>query len=188
MSWPSYPVGPTDHVHALGVVSINYNTLESNLLVATIFYLDGKAAPAAIIFDTTRNNTRIDLLRALWAHEPLAEVRERLNHFADGFLKCAQNRNILMHSYLTSRVHESDILRLAKRSKQQSSVSTYEFGLNEIRRVADEIRAFATFGSNIIGYRLRLQNPRAPWPATLPKEPPLPAVLAKQDTPARQSE
>jgi hypothetical protein len=126
MSWPSYPVGPTDHVHALGVVSINYNTLELNLFVATIFYLDGKAAPAAIIFDTTRNNKRIDLLRALWAHEPLAEVRERLNHFADGFLKCAQNRNILMHSYLTSRVHEFDILRLANRSKQQSSVSTYE--------------------------------------------------------------
>jgi hypothetical protein len=82
---------------------------------------------------------------------------------------------------------DSDVLKLAKRVKRQASTNSYEFSLTEVRRVADEIRAFATFGGNIIGYRLRLQNPKAPWPPTLPGKPPLPSVLATQSPPARQA-
>lgn len=179
-TWPLYQTAPGKHVHALGVVSVNYNALEFHLLLLIVFYLGGKWKRATTIFDNATNNVRLDVLRALANHpQHPANVRELLFYFTSGYAICAANRNILMHSHVISRRKNDppEMLRLIKRTRKSGKENQFEFDLDDIRRVADEIRAYVSFASGIVSAQLRWQNPNAPWPPTLPEKPPLPCML-----------
>ena len=85
-AWPSYRIGPHDSVFALGVVSVNYASLE--LALGTVF-----ANVIGLTADFTRallpkigNEDRITLLRqALCGRDWPADLKEHITRFLDGF-------------------------------------------------------------------------------------------------------
>jgi hypothetical protein len=179
--WPRYPTGPDRHMHALGVIAINYNIFEFGLA----FLLQHYATPAVsdFFFDRINNEERV----AAIAH--FARLKERdpavlalINHLLAYFGTCAQNRNILMHSQHSPQSRSEDTLPLEKKSAHDPTKLLYFYLLlPHLRRVADQTMRGASFLQELVEYvraRDSAPNPRlfaAQNP--LPKKPRAPRQL-----------
>ena len=95
-AWPSYRIGPHDSVFALGVVSVNYASLEFALtgVFANVIGLTDDFTRA--LLPKIGNEDRIALLRqALCGRDWPADLKEHITQFIDGFKILAENRNQL---------------------------------------------------------------------------------------------
>src|SRR6185295_12213048 len=89
-----YPASLKDHIHALGVVAANYNSLEMTFYSLFCEYF-GISDNAAALFAQFKNNLRIDALRVVLAkYERDSAVTDAIQHFLRCFNICADNRNI----------------------------------------------------------------------------------------------
>ena len=182
-AWPSYDVAPAAYAHALGILSINYNSLEWIFRCMHEFYNGANRQLTDLVFAKIANNVRLDLLRKT-AELVITDddMREHIEHFADGFAVCTDNRNLLMHSQII--LSSSDALTAVKRSRKDGAETGFEFRLSTLRRVADEIRRWYIFGEHTLhhgAHRRRLSEGKAPLPqfATLPEKFALPIDLTK---------
>jgi hypothetical protein len=189
IAWPSYDSGPSDHVHALGVVSVNYNHLEWVLWTFHIHYLRAHHSITSLIFQKTPTNVRLQILGQLAAHTVTdPEMREHIEHFIKGYNLCANNRNVLMHSQLLAGRESNDVFPATKFSKKTAKLASFEFTLPDIRRVADEIFEWGTYGGLIVSYAFWRNRTvkRGAAPPTSPKKPALPKELEAMYPPKRQ--
>jgi hypothetical protein len=187
-TWPFYDSGPSEHVHALGVVSVNYNQLEWLLLTFHVHFLRADHSVTNLIFQKTPTNVRLQVLDQLAARTVTdPEIRDHIKHFIKGYKLCADNRNVLMHSQLLYG-RESDEVFPATKFSKAGKLASYELTLPDIRRVADEIFEWATYGGQTVSYAFWKRRPVTPGaaPPPSPKKPALPKNLEAMYPPSRQ--
>jgi hypothetical protein len=189
--WPRYATGPDRHMHARGIIAINYNLFE----FALAFLLQHYATPQVsdFFFDKINNQERVNAIghfAKLKERDPA--VLDLIGHLLTYFETCAQNRNILMHSQHSQGDQSDDILPLAKRSAQDPTKLLYfHLLLPHLRRVADQTMRGVVFlqelleyvrardvASDVEAFRLRRQLPKKP---RAPRQlRPSPAVLTSR--------
>lgn len=194
--WPPYEVGQPKHIHALGVIAAKYNGLEFSLFCLMMDYTGLSSETAQWLFANLSNNLRLDLLkRCVREKETEPVMKEYVLHFADCFDVCAENRNILMHS-MVGKTNDAALLNFAKSSKNDPrKVNTLDLRLGDIRRVADAITIVDGMGLQLHSRFLARRSPKPPdlpddlWAfvTSLPKKPPIPSKLLKQNPPARKA-
>ena len=97
--WPAYGVGPEKHLHALGVITVNYNRLEMALDRLLYMYLGASREPYCHIFKALNLHSQTALFNLCISQEESdPALRDGLLYFCACFLICAENRNTLMHS------------------------------------------------------------------------------------------
>lgn len=141
--WPPYALGPEAHIHALGVVAINYNTLEHALFVLLREYLGVYPSIHAYVFQSLNLHSTLTLFKmSVELHEKDDSLRERLVAFCPLFGTCFANRNLLMHANAREADATDELLALAKRSKNKPHIfNDMKLTLPELRHVADDMRA-----------------------------------------------
>ncbi|HZR74047.1 hypothetical protein [Bradyrhizobium sp.] len=163
-SWDRrYNPGVLMHMHALGVVAANYNSLEAELRFLLNSFM-GKQMTSSnagnYLFERLSNAERMDLLKRLYREQVGGtDLADRLDWFVKGFGICAENRNILMHSEphgrTTNALQIISGLELRKASKSNPGVHNFiSLKLEELRKVADDIDAFASFGFDLSIYQI----------------------------------
>jgi hypothetical protein len=177
-AWPCYEIGPRDSVFALGVVSVNYSRLEWALGGIFTNVVGLSIETAWSLLPRLGTDARIALMREALARRDWPDERkDRIHHFIDGFKVLAENRNLLMHSNLTTGVKDQIALYKPNRSGKTILVSVIP---EELRQVADDMEAYFNYGmmvTNMIG--LEFGNLKAltrdipPWP----EQPPAPRRL-----------
>jgi hypothetical protein len=197
--WPStYNVGPRDHLHALGVISNNYNEFESALFVLFILQLDAQKMPRELIhhfYFSISENRRLEYIQQVCiAYESDPNVVAYVNDIIKYFEWCSEARNTIMHAK-----HEppsffeiaEEALYLSKRSKSRTTLNYMKLSLPNLRRIADQIRA-GVETCFVLNFFLFLRNndslltadDRALFgPISLPKIPAVPRKLKLSTTP-----
>lgn len=168
-----------EHVFGLGLISLHYNLFESALRFILSTYTD--RISANLLFEKSSNEQRCGAIRALaTAKESDPIALEHLDHLLTFYSRCAENRNILMHSRpsLTEDPTEADgLLRLEKRLKAGGH-NIYRLDLRSIKQVANDMIAGITYllaVDKLIGEPRGLLSLGAP--RTWPERPPLPRML-----------
>jgi hypothetical protein len=178
--WPSYPIGPHDSIFALGMVSVNYALLEFAVLgiFSAILGLEENLAPR-LMFKTTPE-MRDKLMREMLPTRQWPEnVKDLAQHFIEAHKICYENRNKLMHSNLLAIT--SNAIILAKMGRDGKATLSNPL-LNELRGVADEMKSFFDYGSqlaSLIRTDILGIKPKAgdAWYQSWPEKPPPPIPL-----------
>src|ERR1700730_18403887 len=170
--WPPYRVGNRDYIHALGVIASTFNSLEFRLRALFGLYM-GSSKVAFILFAKLTNQNRLELMHAALddSHHP-ESIKEAVRYFLEGFKTCADNRNILMHSTVayvfgpgdepcpTVAREQPTGVAFQKWPKGNSfQINTYELSLDEIRAVADAIKAFEVYGDRLFWHVVKNYEP-----------------------------
>jgi len=181
-AWPSYPIGPRESVFALGVVSVNYASLEF-VLGAVFANVTGLTMNAATsLLPNISNHIRLQVMRdALSVIAWPTTVKGGITHFTNGFEILAENRNLLMHSNLVAGVN--DRIALYKSNRRGETILTV-IDPEELRRVADDMMAYRGYGSILANL---IASPSTLRPAILPPKPPLPRKLNYSSQPQRSN-
>jgi hypothetical protein len=89
---PNYSTGPTKHLHALGVISLNYNMFERGLVAVLEFYLDKPTAE--FLFDKMSNEQRVGIIRQFARQrEKDPVILDLIEHQLLYFGRCFENLN-----------------------------------------------------------------------------------------------
>ena len=181
------------HMHALGVIGVNYNDLEHILYLLFHYFLnDYQSQVPAVLFAQLSNERRLFYMKNFSKSYHSGTQQTAIDGFLDGYAICAYNRNVLMHSSIPDAM---DVMKLAesadpvvvlhKRSQgNHSSISRIEnITVTKLRQIADEMAAYETFGFNLYLFLLAqrtggtLKIDGKEERPTLPEKPPLPAKL-----------
>jgi hypothetical protein len=187
-SGEQYPPQIRDHIHALGVIAANYNTLEYALLCLFTHYLGPSGTSAANLFQQMRSNSfRLDTLKcAARARENETVTLGAVLTFIENFDICAENRNFLMHSQIDALAGRDATLVLAKATRKDPATLNYaRLSLTEIRQVADDIHFTEQFGLDLFIY---VASRRVGQRRPLPGRPPAPRRLNLSLHTAQQGE
>lgn len=181
-SWPTYPVSSHEYAHAIGILCVNYNNLEANLLDFLLHLSNAPANITAFSFARLGNEARLDLLKKILAENAYnASFIDHVIHFSKGFKLCAENRNIILHSQVSAA--STDQVTIARKRSKSGKDSVYYFTLEVVRQVADETFEWSRFGHLTICHALYLErsgdkNWPEDWtilgPRRLPEKPKLP--------------
>jgi len=180
---PNYSTGPTKHLHALGVISLNFNMYEVALQVFLEFYTDKPTAE--FLFDNSSNERRMETIRYFAVrNEKDPIILELIQYSLKHYGRCFENRNILMHSKQYFAVSFEHLLSLEKKPKGKKSAMTFHLESDDLRRVADDMMDGVFFVTDIwrvVDFRDREPKDRTTGTfrtPSLPEEPPLPNVLS----------
>jgi hypothetical protein len=194
--WPPYRVGNRDYLHALGVIASVFNLLEFRFRSLFPIYSSIPVPPAYVLFAKITNELRLELIRSaieFSAHPE--EIKEHVRHFLRGFKICADNRNILMHSTVYYIFGPDDDacpvsappgsqpggMGFQKAPKGDPfQINSYQLSLQEIRALADSIKAFELYGDGLFWHILKNHEPSRYESWGLPKD----AQYALPDKPA----
>jgi hypothetical protein len=183
-------VGSPQFIYALGVISANYNALEFQFRQLFELY-SGMPTPAGlkVFMDSTNDRRQILLKMCAKASIHPLRVKNRVDHFADGYSVCAQNRNILMHSEpvpLILATGEAAVHFKKYSNRPPFRENIYAPSVKAMRKVADAMYIFRIYGRDLFFHVL--QNFERDWlanhftgalpPYELPRKPPLPAILS----------
>lgn len=155
--WPKYPVGPVDSVYALGVVNSTFTLLEGIFAALFSKVVNVPDEFTAVLFGHTSTNLRLDLMKvSLGLTDWADEVKTQVLHFATGFQVCADNRNLLAHSFMRPHNPHHPIASeiksvLTKTTKRGGEI----YGLVDtvtLRRVSDDMFAYLSFGLTLQDY------------------------------------
>ncbi len=199
--WPSYRVGNSAYIHAIGVVASKYNLLEFRFRSLFPIYTRIPTGPAYKLFAKISNEMRLELMHECidFSTHPDA-IKSEVRHFLAGFKACSDNRNIFMHATVFYVFGPGDIAcpELAAPGDQphglgfQKSpkgdpyqINTYQLTIEEVRAVADAIRAFDEYGEGLYWYILKNYEPvrfktfglSEETQCALPNRPALPSLL-----------
>lgn len=189
--WPSYAVGSDKHIHALGVVAINYNRLEMALDRLLYMYLGASREPYCYVFNALNDPSRQALYKLCVNKEEADHaLRDHLIYFVECFRVCAQNRNILLHSNVDDEKSTDEIIALAKAPRDKPHLTNeMAFSLTQLRRTADEMWAIFSYAAELFRFiRIRereedraiFADPQPPPPPSLPDKPDPPTSLAEK--------
>lgn len=179
-------------MHALGVVAANYNHLEFVLQLMLWQFSGLESEVSAKLFSTLNNNrNRLDTLALLInSREKEERVKDLALHFLRGFDICAENRNFLMHGMVHNGTASLDLTLHKAARNDPSKINYLHLTVQAIRKIADEIHDFDSFGFDIAfwtsarltGGKFITSNGGSIEPS-LPEKPPLPDKLNLSDRP-----
>jgi hypothetical protein len=188
--WPSYDVGFEEHAQAIGILSNNYNNLETELLDLLKMYDGAPEEVVALLFEKLNADVKVDWMRRLVRSRKSTEPRvsKALLDFCSAYSVCTKNRNLIVHSRVSALwTGTGGGLLIAKRGKNHGKDQLRDIDLETIRRVADEIYDWGAFVHHVAFYvkrrnRSRLKQykkmgVRLYGPTTLPKTPSPPKDL-----------
>jgi hypothetical protein len=151
-NWPIYATWSRDHLHALGVASVNFNQFEFSLLAIFAHPFTSAGMPyedAAKLFGSVSNEKRLEMMQLMFRNPRWDdEVRGHIDHLIEYWSACFQNRNLLMHAHqLPLKRNEAlaavllgkvDHLKLQKPANKDWSKRIYlRLSLPHLRAVAD---------------------------------------------------
>ena len=183
---PQYDPGPKDLVHALGVITIEYNKFETALFGLFRHHLEAHGLPTGLVEDFythLNEGHRLAVIQSIFARcEKDDLVKDRVSELIRYFNTCAENRNILMHSTSTGS-HNRDVLDIAKRSKNVWSRLNYSLvKLETLKLIADDMFRGFNYMFDIFWY-IQVRDGKAGgvlpalFPASLPGALPPPFKL-----------
>ncbi len=141
-----------DHMHALGVVAANYNSLEKvfELMVDVCNNLH-QTLPAKLVSTLNNNRNKMDTLKSILENDRTA--RDVGLHFLNGFEICVENHNFLMHGTPFRADENVGQLILQKAARKDPLRTSYlNLKVQDIRRVADDIDRFDDLGADFIAF------------------------------------
>jgi hypothetical protein len=172
---PNYRSGPYEHLHALGVISLNFNMYESSLVIPLEFYLP--KSTASFVVNRESHQRRVAAIKHFVSiNEPNQQMVGAIDHALKHFDACYENRNILLHSKLSfNAVDARRYLTLEKLSNKAEFIQ-FHFSLSELQRVADEMMDGVFYLSDIWIWwdfqkaksRKPLAEPNWPLPPKIP--------------------
>jgi hypothetical protein len=176
--WPNAynSIADTAHVHAIGQLSLMYNSLEEmfGFVWQSSFPADGDYSE--MLFHKLSNRDRVDMLSAFIRFgEKDAVAREHLLYALLCFNICTDNRNIVLHA-VTESASAAGIFRLSKKArKDPARTALYDVPLPVLRQVADDAGATFHFWTDLFVW---LSGRRAGRMTPLPDKPPQPHRLS----------
>jgi hypothetical protein len=207
--WPPYRVGNPEYLHALGVVASVFSLLELRLRSLFHLYYRLPTVIAYGLFEKNNNQERIKLVEEVLPYSCHPDtIRDHVTHFLEGYRVCVANRNILMHSVTAfvwldpdadrcpvSNPAQPDGLTFQKWPRRNPlNISVYTPLLEELRAVADSMKAFEQYGDGLYWYVLQTCEPAAfrnfQFPADvqfpLPAKPEIPTKLVPSSLAPRE--
>jgi hypothetical protein len=180
--WPQYATGPRDSLFAIGVASSNFAALEAVLhfIFGTVFDL-GQDDYAMIASKIGTEATLILTRQKVDSLDCEQDIKDRLQHFLQGFQICLANRNQLVHSetsWLMS-THKTEKTFLFKRTKR-GELHVAAPKLPQLREIADTMHVYKQYGVRLGNWinNHRTEPPMFPEAGfPLPDKPPLPVIL-----------
>ena len=187
-SWPKYETGRPDYIYALGVLSANFNDLESWLKMLLGLYVKITPQAASYLIARLDNAGRLDLLTLCFEASPHTErIKAALRYFVKGYATCAENHNILLHSQAIPMVNIRNrrprVLFFKMKRKAPYTHNTYAPSVAKLRSIADSTHAFARFGSALgmfVWSKYEAPKTSRPWIFSWPKRPAPPKLLSPQ--------
>lgn len=143
--WPRYDTGPKEHLHALGVISLNFNLYEYSLIVFLEQHFSKDIS--AFLTDKLTNEERSQLIRLIMSKDIYQEVIDEVEFLLRHFATCAENRHTLLHSrpaipLLNVFGVQDKILSLEKVKRgDPEKILAFQLEIGDLRRAADEMRA-----------------------------------------------
>lgn len=186
--WPRYEIAPRQYIHAIGAVAANFNYLESWLKFLFRIYVDLPAGARQMLFVKQDTMARLNLLSPCFEgsnHEE--KFKDALRRFVAGYAACAENRNILMHAQVVplTSVETGDVIVALFKAPKRGSITDNLYGptLRDVRRIADEIHAFAIYGREVGCFICSKHQPDllpSRWKkrSALPRKPAVPDILS----------
>jgi hypothetical protein len=215
-SWPlpEYDPGPQKHLHALGVISTNYNAFETQLFELFAHHLDARKVPRKItdaVYFQASETKRLENINLVFAEcEKEQAVKKCVEKLMLYFQWCYETRNHLLHSRHAPPLFGGDerALHLAKRVKKTSAQGYLKPNLATLRNIADKIQIGERLCFDLINHLQLRDTPVGEWdvsmcmlspvalpeipdqprplkPSQVPHTPPLPSYLRKR---AKKSE
>lgn len=187
VTWPTFKVGPPNHIYAIGVLSAIYNEFEECILDTIEHFTDDRDL-SSFLFEKMPTNIRLQWLgKLIELNNPHQDVKERIKAMMSAFSTCTDNRGLIVHSRIMAHRISTDAIVASKRTRKSGRKTTHEMSLAAIRKAADETYAWTMFSRHVIGYINRQEiekkgfpkkGYRVVGPSTLPKIPPAPTALA----------
>jgi len=185
---PDYNPGPPKHLHAIGVISMNYNAYERAIYSLYTFHLYRKDVPAQIIehyFFNLSERLQLDAIRQVFlGYERSKKVLAVLESNLKYFDWCWHVRNSVLHSYrhqsLIGDPEGSDSIQLVKRRGKKSAAMGYKrFTLKDLRQFADQIREGQIHCLLLYIHLRQRGRPQSKWTDPLRRHgpQPLPGIL-----------
>lgn len=191
-TWPDYLPLPREDMLALGVIALNFCQLENIFRALMASVARWNVHQTAALFNRLNNRERQDVIAELLPKTTIpTETKALVEHFVDGFMVCADNRNFLMHSSSGGLYRDMERgicgLVLERYSKQGNKLLSYPT-TKGLQTVADEIHQYTTFGSfvnmEVCNYAMHLESGHPEHyrraPPTLRRKPPAPTPLSWQ--------
>jgi hypothetical protein len=195
---PAYPTAQKDHLHALGVITLNFNNLESVLFRIFSHHMeeDSKIGIelAWQLWTLLQDAKRAPAIRYVYsAREKDPAVVDHIEHGLKYFHCCETNRNHLFHSIYDPLGDDKLHLRKGVRDNWQT-MNTLVLSLPELRRCADEMFSGWKYFVEV-WFFLKNRDGAESWSgvlrhlfpqlglSTLPQKPPLPATLNPDQVP-----
>jgi hypothetical protein len=171
---PAYDAGPAQHLHALGVVSIVYNTFEFALFDVFAHHLRIREIANPTIehlYWGVADNQRTAAIEKIFAtHEKDEFVIKTVSKLIDLFSWCYETRNKILHSRFTPPFFakaESDLLYLSKRAKKSSSINYLTLTVESLQTAADQIQAGSESCYALVNYLIIRDVPSDQRPMSL---------------------
>jgi hypothetical protein len=150
MCWPQYQVAPSDSVHALGVVSINYARFELTHVWMLAAVANLQERQAAVISARTNPSDRVRLIETFMAHTVWPEdAAAAVKHYLKAMGILTANRNLLVHSNMVEAWQNKTAIYSVSR---QGNTSVIQSSLEQVRQVADDLNEYFDFGHKLSNY------------------------------------
>lgn len=184
---PEYNPGPRDHLHAVGVISMGYVSLEQSIGRLYQHYPVLQGLPTDLVnlyYFRLDERHRLKAVKSMFnKYEKDERVRAVIESLVDYFQWCWEVRNALLHSQLYPALFaKKDKLYLAKPAgKQQLETKYLALDLTALRGIADRIRIGQIRTSATILYLRYRDIPTDRLPLTLRARAPepLPEILER---------
>ncbi len=184
---PKYSTGGDKHLHALGVITLNFNNFEFLLFRLFSHHLERMKVDIKIawnlysLLQDVKKTQAIEYIFSVYESDPI--MIGHVTHIISYFNNCATNRNHLFHS--THYSSDNAVLNLRAGVKGEwNTLNHISVSLPELRRIADEMFLGWEYLWDVWAYLLRRDSTitlpsvlLSLLPSTLPKKPDLPVPL-----------
>jgi hypothetical protein len=192
--WPAYAVGPVKHLHALGVLALNFSFYEGAMVIPFEEYIPKPLAK--YLFDMLNNQERLNTIRELvgtFERDPV--MIDHIDHLLMHFSECIKNRHMLMHAR-TKMPPLDGFLHLEKEANRDPNrLLTFKLSLEDLRQAADDMMQGADYLLSIWRYRAtkeQLSGGRKYFSGVptlvLPEKPPRPRIVNPLQPPSEYEE
>jgi hypothetical protein len=160
---PDYNPGPPKHLHALGVISIAFNSFEASMFGLYRHHLDLNKVPyefTDFIHVSLNDHLRLNLLKIVFEKYEM-DAHTVIGNLIQYFEWCCDARNKLLHAeHYPASFGKQDTLYLAKRKNKKTTKHVYMvFDLQMLRETADKIICGIVQSANVQIY-LRVRDIR----------------------------
>ena len=154
-SWPSYNVGDRDHLHAVGVISLNYAAFARGMDDLYTCHPAIRGLPRDLIdvyYFSLSEERRLAAIELAFSKGADPKIQALVKNLIEYFNWARDARNTLLHAeqYPALFGGRSDTLYLTKRNGKENRKSVYvTLSLKHLRDIADKMQAGVQQGARV---------------------------------------